>query len=203
MDGFVRHACATERAIAPIRVFRKIQKTCEKLETISCPNALLHERDRVKRDAMAQQTNLGNGFRIADGVIPQFPTRSSPGQQAEFALWSGFRLCPTAEGANSEMNADYMKRESTFSIASVIEGMQSWVKETCLQVVDFVRLGTRKSVRFRTIDRLMLSLWLSLPFLLLVSSDWIGMVVLWQALSAAARLRQTLPARIRSNFSNQ
>jgi len=38
--------------------------------------------------------------------------------------------------------------------------------------------------------------------LLLVSSDWIGMVIVWQGLSAAYRLSQTVPTRLRSNRSN-
>jgi hypothetical protein len=35
-----------------------------------------------------------------------------------------------------------------------------------------------------------MSLWLALPFALFLSSDWIGMIVLWHALSASTRLLQ-------------
>lgn len=42
----------------------------------------------------------------------------------------------------------------------------------------------------RTGNRMFWSLWLSLPFALWLSSDWIGMIVLWHALTASARLIQ-------------
>jgi hypothetical protein len=148
---------------------------------------------------MTRQTNLGHGFRVVDLEIPHSQMRSSPGPQAEFVLWSGFRLCPIAEGAKNEMNANYVKRESLISSGSPYLGKRRWIKDACAQAIGLARAGFRTNVRFRAVDRVMLSIWLSLPFMLLVSSDWIGMVILWQGLSAAARLRQTLPARIRSN----
>jgi hypothetical protein len=101
------------------------------------------------------------------------------------------------------MNAIYAKRESTISIAAAFDGMQCWIKDRSQQAIDFVRVDFKMNARLRTIDRVMLSLWLSLPFMLLVSSDWIGMVILWQALSAAARLRHAIPVRIHSSDFNQ
>lgn len=51
-----------------------------------------------------------------------------------------------------------------------------------------VRHGLPPAIR--AANRLLWTLWLSLPLVLWLSSDWIGMIVLWQALSAAARLIQ-------------
>jgi hypothetical protein len=156
----------------------------------------------MEENAMIQQTNLGYGFQIVDEVFPQSEMRSSPGHQARLALRSGFRLRPTTFGANNEMMANCIKSESTISSAAGMEGLQHWIKQRCAHLINPARERTAFFGKFRTIDRLLLSLWISLPFLLLVSSDWIGMVIVWQGLSAAYRLSQTVPTRLRSNRSN-
>ncbi len=150
---------------------------------------------------MMKQTSLGYGFQIVDEVVRQSEKRSSPGHQAELALRSGFRLRPTTFGADNKMMATCIKSETAFSSAVGLEGFLLWIKQKFADRINPVRERTAFFGKLRTIDRMLLSLWISLPFLLLVSSDWIGMMILWQGLSAAYRLSQAVPARIHSNRS--
>lgn len=83
------------------------------------------------------------------------------------------------------MNAVLCNKGSQES-QSVLRATSRWVKDPTVRL--FGRWGIPAGAR--TANRLLWSLWLSLPFALWISSDWIGMIVLWQALSASARLLQ-------------
>ena len=84
------------------------------------------------------------------------------------------------------MNARLSNKGSRPSPPAVLRTTYRWVKDPAARIMD--RCGIPAGVR--TANRLLWSLWLSLPFALWLSSDWIGMIVLWQALSASARLLQ-------------
>jgi len=46
------------------------------------------------------------------------------------------------------------------------------------------------------------SLWLLFPFSLILTSDWIGLLVVFQAMTAAVRLRKTAAAETLAAFSS-
>jgi hypothetical protein len=86
----------------------------------------------------------------------------------------------------NEMNDDFFKKGSQPAQPFVLRLTRRWIKQPAARIIS--RSGIQSSAR--TANQLLLSLWLALPFVLFLSSDWIGMIVLWHALSASTRLLQ-------------
>jgi hypothetical protein len=94
----------------------------------------------------------------------------------------------------NEMTASYFKKGTPTSPMMRLRTILGRLIE--ITAVSAPRGGIRASVR--TTNRLLISLWLSLPFALCFSSDWIGTLVLWQAMSGSLRLLQSSANRNRT-----
>ncbi len=72
------------------------------------------------------------------------------------------------------------------------------VRSTLRPMIRVVRSGSRL-VRMNSA---LFSLWVLFPLLLLFTSDWIGLLVVFQAMTAAVRLRSTPAAKSLAAFSS-
>lgn len=86
---------------------------------------------------------------------------------------------------------------SRMSPAAVLRSISPWRGNAVARVM----AGYGIHDRARAANRLLLSLWLSLPFAFLLSSDWIGVLVIWHALSASIRLLQNSANRVGATVS--
>jgi hypothetical protein len=62
--------------------------------------------------------------------------------------------------------------------------------------------AVRSGSRLIRMNSALFSLWALFPLLLLVTSDWIGLLVVFQAMTAAARLRSAPAAKSLAAFSS-
>jgi len=117
-----------------------------------------------------------------------------PQTQAGLAPWSGPRLCPIPKGAWTQMNPDDFDRR--FVIAGEDEHGQR-KEDSATDSMERSKIGAGT----RAISRLWWSLWFLLLPLLWPSSDWVGLIILSQALCVAAKLIQPSKAKTNSAAS--
>jgi hypothetical protein len=176
-----------------------ILKNCRNVVTIPDRAALPLVLNSMKRVADVPADT--NQLRHDDRLRPALTLRSEVllRNQAVPASRSWRRLRPCEKGAQNEMNARLFNKGSQPSPAAVLRTTHRWVKDPAARLI--ARIGIHAGAR--TANRLLWSLWLSLPFALWLSSDWIGMIVLWQAMSASARLLRNSTDGARSAGSVQ
>ncbi len=114
-------------------------------------------------------------------VVRVLEQRVLPQTQAGFVPWSGPALCPNTGGSWNPMTAEELASRSEFSdvgacASSSIAGQSDVAARN--------KIGTGA----RAVNRLLLSLWFLLLPMIWPSSDWIGLIILSQAIAVAANL---------------
>lgn len=135
---------------------------------------------------MSQKVQLNFYSMVGCCRLSHSDQRSSPGTRRHPLLEAASAWSPQTVERKNKMNAVLSNKGSKES-QSVLRATSRWVKDPTVRLLG--RWGI-PAAGARTANRMLWSLWLSLPFALWISSDWIGMIVLWQALSASARLLQ-------------
>ena len=125
-------------------------------------------------------------LRLYDRVCCAFTLRSEvlPQDQTVASFRRGHRLPPREMRVFNEMNASFFRKHSDPTQPLFLQWIHRWLKQPAACLI--AKCGIRSGAR--TANQLLMSLWLALPFALFLTSDWIGMIVLFHALSASTRL---------------
>jgi hypothetical protein len=113
-----------------------------------------------------------------------------PQKQTELALWSGFRLCQAPRRIRLVTQMIQFPAE-TATVASLWRRSPELVRNRLGPMIEVVVSGSRV---FR-MNAAVFSLWLLFPLFLMLASDWIGLLVIFQAMTAALRLQSAPVAK--------
>lgn len=134
---------------------------------------------------------VGNRLRVQAHAVPLFPQSSSPKHRRESALGTEPACALSPKGAWNQMNSNRFNRSFEPADDDEIPNGR----------VDDAMAHSKISEGARAVNRLLWSFLLLLLPLIWNCSDWIGLLILSQALFVAAKLIQPSVARAKSSTS--
>lgn len=117
-------------------------------------------------------------------------SRGLPQNRAELVLASGFRLCRAHRRIRSVAAMIHFPAHPA-TVASLWRGGSELLRNRLRPLFEVIDSGSRI---FR-MNTALFSLWLLFPLFLILTSDWIGLLVVFQAMTAAVRLRSAPAAK--------
>jgi hypothetical protein len=161
------------------------------VETIFAPDALPDVMTLMRSRGMKLSSVSRANFESRPQLALAPHSTVLPQTQAGLAPWSGPRLCPIPTGAWIQMNPGDFDRRSV--IADEDEHVRR-LEDGAANSTELSKIGAGT----RAVNRLWWSLWFLLLPMLWPSSDWVGLIILSQALFVAAKLIKPTNAKTNS-----